>query len=120
MKVQSPLVWRESWYFFLFLFLKSFFGQGSELSDSWADSREVGCEYEFRALGAEADKDTNHSWGPRNPFSHPLHASQSDLWEVNNVFPRLSAAPPPPFSVCWKGEPDYKCQLGLGCADEEC
>lgn len=81
--------------------------------DSWADSREVGCEYEFRALGVEADKDTNHSWGPGNPFSHPLHASQSDLQEANDVFTRLP-------SVCWKGELGYKCQLGLACAGEEC
>lgn len=61
---------------FSFSFLKSFFGQGLELGDSWADSRQVGCEYKFKAIEAEAERVANHSCGP-NPLLPPPHACRS-------------------------------------------
>lgn len=45
--------------------------------DSWADSREVGCEYEFRALGAEADEDTITPGDPA--IASPTHFTPASL-----------------------------------------
>ena len=63
-------------FFFLF-FSRASLAKVQSWEDSWADSRQVGCDYEFKAIGAEADRVANHSCGPRNPFSHPPHACQA-------------------------------------------
>lgn len=61
--------------FFFFLFLKRFFGKGSELGwISGQTSRRWDSNANFRATGAEAGLDASHSWGPWNLLSHPLQA----------------------------------------------